>query len=190
MRAPVFCLLLIMVGCSSPTVIQTDLTRQKGVYIVGYSPDAAVRRQFEDQLQADLGAFDMVGYASYRDIDDITRTEPQEVIRAAIERSAAAIVVINQVSNSVVADPQRIRPNHPTVTEFFDAARDYIGTEYPPSEEVVAEVNGFLVSNDEARLVWSGASMSFRGDGRGGAIKDISEAIAKGLSEARREMLE
>ncbi len=185
MRGSFIVLLAVVVSCTAPTtLIQTDLTRQGGVYIVAYSPNADVRRQFEDQLASDLAGHDMMGFVSYNDVPNIMQSSPEEIVRFANEHNAAAVVVVNQVADSVVSNPNRVTPKHPTVEAFFDSARERLGDEVGADEQVVAEVNGFLVDGEKSRLVWSGASMSFSGDGRGTAIREISASVAAGLKQA------
>ena len=71
-------------ACGTPTrVVSTDLRYQTGVYVVGYSPRADVRRDFEDKLVEDLDGRGMTAFASHQDIADITQSSAQEILRAA-----------------------------------------------------------------------------------------------------------
>ena len=174
---------------SKTTVIRADFTKAAGVYVVGYTPDPAIRTAMEEQLVADLRARDAIAYPSHVDIPDITASNRDELIASANARTAIGIIVINQATadaaDSVVQNPQRVSPAHPDVQAFYDYSKDAQDAPLDPNQRVFAEVNLFIVDGDVANLFWSGTTWSFHADGQGSAIRSISETIADQLQHVR-----
>ncbi len=182
---------LILSACVTQTdVIRTDFTQNEGVYILGYSTDAGIRRTMEDQLVRDLKDREMIAYPSYPDLPDIQLTTRKNVLAAAHAKKTGAVVVINQVvagEEGVIDNPIRISPDHPDLQAFYDYTRTL--EENPEPDSVVfAEVNAFLIDGDKTRLIWTGTTWSFQADGAGGAISGISETIANEMRKIRDEM--
>lgn len=179
-------------GCASRTeVFHTDLTRQAGVYVVGYTSDPVVRATIEDQLVRDLAARDIAAWPSHPDLPDLTRGSASDVVGAATRHDAVGVILVNQVaadgSDAVVENPQRITPRHPDLQTFITESRDQMTAGTPAGQTVFAEVNLFLLDGDATRLFWSGTTWSFNADGRGTAARGISETIADQLESARAE---
>lgn len=180
-----------LTACVTRTdVIQTDLTRNAGAYVIGYSTVPEIRQSFEDQLVQDLKEREIVAYASYTDLPDIQATTRNSVLAAAHAKKTVAVVVINQVvagEDGVVENPLRISPDHPDLQAFYDHTRS-LEKNFEPDREVFAEVNAFFIDGDKTRLFWSGTTWSFQADGAGGAIGGISETIANEMRKIRDEM--
>ncbi len=180
-------LLVGLVACSSaPNVIQTDLTRQKGVYLVGYSLDASARRDFENELQTNLMAGGMLAHASHADIPDITDSDATEVLQYAVERGVVAIVIINNAQDSAVEDVRRLQIDTPGVREHFDKISRQRAV--VSGNDVVLEVNAFAIDGDTAKLAWSGVTAVFAPTSRTDAIEDLSESIAGALRSAQKRV--
>jgi hypothetical protein len=181
---------ILALGCASHTdVFSTDLTKQAGVYVVGYTTDAAARTALEDQLVTDLESREMVAWPSHADLATLETRDAADVIAAADRHDAAAVILINQVaadaSDSLVKDPQRITPLHPDLRTFFQESRDEMVDNHAAAQPVFAEVNLFLIDGKATRLYWSGTTWSFHADGQGTAVRGISEVIADQLRDAR-----
>jgi hypothetical protein len=181
--------LALLTACTQTNVFNTDLTKQEGVYIVGYTADKDLRKVFEDQLSADLAANNIKSYASYKDIDDITQSDAAEIMRLTSQKKAAAVVVINQVrltySASVELEPNRISPEHADLIAFYEHIKTQVVQAPKTGEATFAEVNTFAVDGQKTRLVWSGTTWSFDADGAGGAITAISDIVASELTKVR-----
>jgi hypothetical protein len=180
---------VVLAACTTKTtVIRADLTKGEGAYVVGYTPDPAIRTAIEEQLVADLRARDMIAYPSHVDIPDIAASSRKELIASANERAVIGVIVVNQVaadaSDSIVQDPQRVSPTHPDLQAFYAYSKDREQT-FDPDQRVFAEVNLFILDGDIANLFWSGTTWSFSADGQGSAIRSISEMIADQLQQVR-----
>lgn len=185
------CIALLLPGCGvQTTTVTADFRKQEGVYIVAYTDDRAIRTKMEDELVKDLTRRGMIAHPSHNDIDNITNSTRQEVIDNVKTKKLLAILVINQVardgSNSIVDNSRRISPTHPTLQAFYEHTK-LAATGYPENQEVFTEVNLFILDRGEAKHYWSGTTWSFRADGKGTAIRDISDLIAKQLAQLRRK---
>ncbi len=182
---------LILSACvTQPDVIRTDFTQNAGAYIIGYTTDAGIRRAMEGQLVQDLKDREMIAYPSYPDLPDIRLTTRENVLAAAHAKKTVAVVVINQVvagEDGVIDNPIRISPDHPDLKAFYDYTRT-LEENLERNGEVFAEVNAFLIDGDKTRLFWSGTTWSFHADGKGGAIRGISETIANEMAKIRDAM--
>lgn len=182
---------VLLCACTTaPDVIRTDFTKNKGVYIVGFTPDPAIRRQMEDQLTADLQARNIVAHPSYGDLPDISTTTRDSILRAANAKQTVAVLVINQVvadADGSIDNPVRTSPEHLNLQAFYDYSKS-VQESYDSQQAVFAEVNAFLIDGENTRLFWSGTTWSFQADGAGGAIRGISETIANEIEKIRDQM--
>lgn len=180
---------LLASACVQTSVMETDFTKQEGVYIVGYSTSPDMRKIFEDQLVKDLSELNIVAYPSYKDVEDITTSDAEQVVRLANLQKNAAIVVINQVTlgseAKVVLDPNRMSPDHPNLLSFYEYTKSQANLAHDNSGTVFAEVNTFAIDGKKTRLVWSGVTWSFEADGAGGAINGISQMVAGEIGKLR-----
>jgi len=184
--------LAALAGCASKTeIFTTDLTRQAGLYVVGYTTNPDLRRVFEDRLVADLTARGMIAYASYGDVPDLAVTSADDIIAAANRRAVVGVVLVNQAtaerSGSPVQNPARVTPLHPDIQTFYRLSRDEMMDAPSGSEPVFAEVNLFLVDGSSTRLLWSGTTWSFYEGTQSSAVSQVSETIAEQLRRARDE---
>jgi hypothetical protein len=191
-RVALLCSALALSACASNTeVFTTDLTRQQGLYVVGYTTDAAIRLAMEDQLVADLTARGIAAFPSHADIPDLANSSAEQVVRAADSQGALGVVLINQAvsdgGDSPVQNPQRVTPLHPDIRSFYAQSRHEMRDEPASGDPIFAEVNLFLVDGAATRLFWSGTTWTFNADGRGGAIQGISETVAAQMQQARDE---
>lgn len=183
--------LTLLAGCSTPPqVISTDLTRQSGVFVVGYVDREDIRIKLEDQFVADLTAQGIRAVPSNGDIKVIKKTSTRDMVRAANEHDVVAILVINRVAadggDSVIESNQRIRPNDPDLVAYLDRTRTE-ADDYAVDEPVFAEVNAFFVDGTKTRRFWTGTSWSFEGEDDD-VISDISQTIATELAKVAAEM--
>lgn len=189
----VFSLLNLTACVTETNVIRADLTQRQGVYVVGFTEQADIRANLEDQLVHDLTAKNIIARASYTDISDITRSSREEIIEQTSARKLLAVLLINQVaadaSDSVVADPNRVSPMHPDLQAFYEHAN--AERPQPPGvkQRVFAEINLFIVDGEQANLFWSGTTWSVNADGRGGAIKDVSQVVVEQLATVRSQFV-
>ena len=190
-------ILLLCSACVTQTeVVSADFTQQRGVYIVGFSDDRALRMQLEDELATHLSEEGMIAFPSHFDISNITTSDRDTVADAAMRKNAISVLVINQVSidasDSIIADPKRVSPLHPDLRAFFAHAVER-SQELPDSQHrVFAEVNLFVLDHnrlqDGANLFWSGTMWSDVGDRRAEAVEDVSTRIAEQLALVRDQV--
>ena len=182
---------LLLIGCTTTEVIEIEITGQ-GAYIVGYTDQSELRRAFEDQLVADLEKLDMRARASYPDFPSISGPSPEAVIQQAKDHGLAGIVIVNPVITDragPVTDPRRVTPEHRELRDFYGYTKGAIGHDYDPSREMFAEVNGYVINGDGTRLIWSGVTWTFKADGAGAAVSEVSKHIADNLVAARDDFL-
>ena len=190
MTSKLLCLTLLvtLAACAAkPDVISTDFTRNQGVYILAYGTDSSRRQLMENQLVADLGKYNIIGYPSHKDLTDINSVNRTAVLREANSKRTVAVVVVNQVApneSGLIENPLRVSPEHSDLMDFFEYSES-LESSYKPNQLVFAEVNTFWIDGAKARLAWSGTSWSFRADGAGGAIRGMSETIADELKTIR-----
>lgn len=186
-------LCLICLGISACTAVETkmvtaDFRKQEGLYIVAYTQNKVGRMRVEDRLASDLGSRNIIAVPSYLDIADVTNTTPTKVIAQAEARKLLAVLLINQVagdaSDSIIKNPRRISPLHPTLRAFYEHSKQDVSS-YDQNQEVFAEVNLFVLNKGEATLIWSGTTWSFRADGKGAAIGDISATIVDQIARLK-----
>jgi len=181
-------LLTVVTGCAAKTdVITFDLSKRAGAYVLAYTTNAQVRRMVEDRLVADLQADGGRGFASYQDLPDLSVANRTDLIAAANEKLALAVLVINEMTpgdQGPVDNPSRISPEHPDLQSFYDYSRT-VERQADPTQVVFAEVNAFLIEGDSARLIWTGTTWSFRADGKGGGIPGMSRQIVNELGKIR-----
>ena len=181
-------LVTLLCACTTQTtVIRADFTEREGALVVGYATDPGLRIAIEDQLVGDLTARNMVAFPSHPDIPDITVSNRYQLLALANTRKAVAVLVVNQVasdaSDSVVQNPRRVSPNHPDLRAFYDYTAENQPAPPQVGQRVMAEVNLFIVDGDQANLYWSGTTWSFQADGKGTALRGISELIADQLQQ-------
>ncbi len=175
--------LLLIAGCVTKTdVVQVDLTRNQGAYVLAYTTNVEVRRTMEDQLVKDLAARGIVAHASHLDLSDVSVTTRDSVVAAANARRVIAILVIRQVTGD--ANSISIAERNADLSAFYDGTRA-LAPSIERDQTVVAQVDAYLVDGNKTRLTWSGASWSFKADGAGTAIRGMSAAVADALVQIR-----
>ena len=178
-------------SCASTTdVISTDLTRQSGIYVVGYVDREDIRAKLEDKFVADLEARSLRGVASRHDLPAIKRVKPADIVRAANAHQVAAIMIINRVqkdgSESIITSEQRIAPGNPDLDAYYALTRQELDV-YDENEPVFAEVNAFFVDGRKTRRFWTGSTWTFAGEDDQ-VIGNISETIATEMAKVAGEM--
>ena len=186
-------IICLLTSCTTPTTVyKADLTKSQGVYVMAYVADPVVRARVENQIVEALTAQNIVAHASNADILNITSSSRNAIIRAANGKQTVGVLVVNQVaadaSDSVVADPKRISPQHPDLQAFYKHAQSVNQQPGAGEERVLVEINLFLLDGDDAKLYWSGTAWSIA-DGRGSAGQEISTLVAGQLAQIRKRMV-
>lgn len=175
--------LLLIASCVTKTdVVQVDLTRNQGAYVLAYTTNVDVRRTMEDQLVTDLAARGIVAHASHVDLPDVSATTRDSVVAAANARRVIAVLVIRQVTGDPNGTPVAAR--NADLSAFYDGTRARAPS-IDEDQTVFAQVDAYLVDGNKTRLTWSGASWSFKADGAGTAIRGMSAAVADALVQIR-----
>lgn len=180
-------------ACATQTQVRSiDLSERRGAYLIVYVPDPVLRRDAENQLVADLADRGILAFASHRDVEDITRSSPSRVRAAAMATGAAFVLLVNPVerdgSGALVDNPRRVSPEHPDLQAFYAYSRE----RQPPQtigDEVIIEVNLFVLGGERTNLLWSGTAWSFEADGKGRAVPGLSQQIADAMAQAKAELL-
>ena len=186
---PAFLLLAILsvlLGCTTTrTVRSVDLTRQSGIYVVGYTHDLERRGQFERQLVGRLIEQQFKAYASIDDIPDIAASTPQQLITQAREHQAVAVLMIKPVnSTEIQAHAQSMPSKYQILQDLYDESKAQI-EHYDPNQEAVFEVYGFILNSKEPQLFWSGTTWTFVADGMGSGINSITTILTEELVKLR-----
>ncbi|MEO0436141.1 MAG: hypothetical protein AAF098_04475 [Pseudomonadota bacterium] len=181
--------ILLLAACSTridPTALPG--VDGNGMYVLAYAKEQRIRRAMEDRLVSDLQTQGITAYASHRDLPSFGDIDRGAVLAAAKSKNALAILLVNRVipgQESLLKTSDRITPEHPNVKAFFEYTRD-LEVSPAPDSTVLVEVSGFLLEGDSAKLVWSGTTWSFNGDGSGGALVGISTTISDELGRLKR----
>ncbi len=192
MRSTTILILIALSACASTTnVIKTDLTVQRGVYVVGFIEREDIRRELEDRIVNNLATYEMIGFPSYLDIEKIKSTPIAQMVAAANSHRVAAVLIVNRVSrdgsDSIIASDKKIAPANPDLQEYYESTRDELDI-YGRDEAVFAEVNAFFIDGKKTRRFWTGTTWSFNIDNQGGAIEGMSATIAAELAKARDQI--
>lgn len=183
--------LLLLSACTTTDLITTDLTRQRGLYVIGYIDRDDIRVEIEDRLVKDLVPYELVAIASHFDIAKIKDATAAEMVAAANSHNVAAVLIINRVSrdgaDSIITEGERITPDNPDLLEYYERTKDELDN-YDNDEAVFAEVNAFFIDGEKTRRFWTGTTWSFDVDNQGGAIAGISATIAAELAKVRDEI--
>ena len=192
MRTTVLLILIMLSGCAGTTnVIKTDLTVQRGIYIVGFIERDDIRQQLENRIVNDLVNYEMIGIPSYLDIEEIKSTPITQLVTAANSHNVAAVLIVNRVSRdgsgSIISSDRKIAPINPDLQQYYESTKDELDV-YGRDEAVFAEVNAFFIDGKKTRRFWTGTTWSFNIDNQGGAIEGISATIAAELAKARDQI--
>ena len=184
---------LFLSACVTETkIIKADLTKRQGTYVVAFIADLDLRATVENQIVQDLAAQNIKARASNQDINNILLSSREDVLLEANQHDLLGVLVINQVaadaSDSIVADPQRVSPTHPNLRAFYAHANENAPQPTGDTQRVFAEMNLFILDEDQANLFWSGTVWTM-GDGRGSAVVEISDLVAQQLANARQRLL-
>lgn len=183
--------LLLLSACTTTDLITTDLTRQRGLYVIGYIDRDDIRVEIEDRLVKDLVPYELVAIASHFDIAKIKDATAAEMVAAANSHNVAAVLIINRVSrdgaDSIITEGERITPDNPDLLEYYERTKDELDN-YDNDEAVFAEVNAFFIDGEKTRRFWTGTTWSFDVDNQGGAIAGISATIAAEIAKVRDEI--
>lgn len=183
--------LLLLSACTTTDLITTDLTRQRGLYVIGYIDRDDIRVEIEDRLVRDLVPYELVAVASHFDIAKIKDATAAEMVAAANSHNVAAVLIINRVSrdgaDSIITEGERITPDNPDLLEYYELTKDELDN-YDNDEAVFAEVHAFFIDGEKTRRFWTGTTWSFDVDNQGGAIAGISATIAAELAKVRDEI--
>ncbi len=162
---------LIAAGCASTTLTNSwrapDYSGvMRSLVVVGVSKQASVRRVFEDEFAAQLGAQGVRAVPSYTLVPEDGPID-KDTLRSAVDSTNADAVIITRlvkVTNEVVvtqAGPPLAARYDPYYYGFY--SRAWIGYYEPPVvhqyDVVTAETTVFV--KDRAEPVWSGTTETF-----------------------------
>lgn len=189
------CIVLLptfLFACSSPAQPPpvADVTEQR-VFLIGFSPNADVRRMFEDQLQAALLDHRVDAVQSHLAIPSFQAIEHPTILAAADANQASLILVVRRLAvdddryaTGIPDQPTRGMRAYRTLNDFLASYETRPPTPPPPSRQVV-EVYGYTRDGAGARLIWSGFSwVDFDGDLES-AIAETAELIASNMAQSR-----
>lgn len=187
-------MLAAIAACSSTTNVTQHVGSEarKGTYIIALTEFQKVRRMFEDRLAADMAERGLTAYTSYNDLPDTRNSTREEALAAARARNALFVLAVEDVvpgQDTQVQAEGRITRERKTLQEFFEQNKP-ADQEYDPDKTVFVEVSAFQIRDTDTILVWSGTTWSFRADGQGGAIGDISSTIADAIDTERNRYIE
>jgi len=183
---------MVLAACSSPAQPPSGvgITEQR-VLLVGFSPNADVRRLFENQLQAALRDHAVNAVQSHLAIPNFEAIEHATILAAAHENEASLILMVRRLAvdddRYAAGSPEPpVRDMHAyrTLRDFLASYEQRPPTPPPPSRQVV-EVYGYTRDGAGARLIWSGFSwVDFDGNLER-AISETAEMIADNMAQSR-----
>lgn len=181
---------LLFAGCAGAPTAEpgaTVGTPGNPVLLVAYTPNETVRLRFEDRLQADLAAEDVIAVPSHELVSAFPLVNRRQLIDAAAERNAPMILMVRRLITEMPGEGDTPPPGvtrHRTLQEYFlNVDRQRLPDVPPPGLQVI-EVAGYLRRADATELVWSGyVWVDFEGD-LDAAIGETSELIARNLAPA------
>ncbi|MDA1075313.1 MAG: hypothetical protein O3A63_11215 [Proteobacteria bacterium] len=183
-----FVIFALLAGCTGPTTVRTyDLTKHQGVYIVGYTMDEEVRRDFEDLMAEDLLAENFQVFKSYENLADVTRVKPETVVSRANDLSALTILLVNPV-NADAAAPPVAKSEVERQQEMLKDLRTHLveaQTDYDPESVANIDVRLFLLSDKPPEMVWSGSIKLFDVGERAATLDGLSKMIVQALIAVR-----
>ncbi|MCC5873437.1 MAG: hypothetical protein JJU22_13645 [Gammaproteobacteria bacterium] len=190
--ASLLLLTILLAGCSTPATPPPvdDVTDQR-VLLVGYSPNAEVRRMFEDRLHEALLDHDVSAVQSHLTIADFAAIEHARILSAAEANDASLILMVRRLAvaddryaDRIPEQPPRGMRAYRTLQDFLASHEQRPPTPPPPGRQVV-EVYGYTRDGAGARLIWSGFSwVDFDGNLER-AIGETAELIASNMASSR-----
>ena len=181
-------LAFLQTACTShyeTSTITADFRHKSGVYIIGYTQNQLARTAIETALVKNLGANDIVAYASIEDFPNIVAATPDQLRSKADEKAVISVIILNRVSSdasdSLVKNPARISPLHPTLQQFYAASESESVDNFKDSDSVFVEVNLFILEGDKAKLYWSGTTWTKKDTDQNIAVTDLAETISDQL---------
>jgi len=183
-------LVVLLTACAGPTqVIDTDLTRVSGVYVIAYVDRPDLRERVERGFVHSLEQQGVRAVPSGPDLPDIKQASPAEILAAANRHRVAAVLIVNRLdpdgANSLVPEGPQISPRHPDLRAYLQRTRQE-ADDYADQDPVFVEANAFLVDGNKSRRVWSGTSWTLLA-GETDAIASVGDTIAEALAAAIRE---
>lgn len=180
----------LVTACSAPAPADTDITDQR-VLLIGFSPNADVRRMFEDDLRAALLDHEVKAVQSHLSIPAFTALEHARILAAAHANEAGLILMVRRLAvdddryaTDMPERPVRDMRAYRTLQDFLSSYEQRPPTPPPPSRQVV-EVYGYTRDGAGARLIWSGFSwVDFDGNLER-AIHETAELIADNMAQSR-----
>lgn len=171
------------------STITADFRHKSGVYIVGYTDNQSARTEIETTLANDLRMNEIEAHKSIDDFANISTATADQLRVKANEKSVLAVIVLNRVStdasDSVVQNPARVSPLHPSLQEFYAQSSLESADNFADSDAVFVEVNLFIIDGSEAKLYWSGTTWTNQGTDQSVAITDIAKTISDQLVNLR-----
>jgi hypothetical protein len=182
----------LLAGCAAPTVLNTQWSNpqftgkppMRSILVMGITKDPNNRRNFEDQMVAQLAARGVKAVPSYRFAPDVGAVE-QVKLEQAVKEAGAAGVLLTRVVN--VTEQVHVSPGMvmgPPMGYGFGGFYGYYGgmwaTSYvmPPTvyttQHVAADTRLFETAN--YTLVWSASTTTTPGSG---SVMSLFEQFSK-----------
>jgi hypothetical protein len=189
---PLFLACLLLAGCASAPQTAGQAGATVGspgnpVLVIAFTPNETVRVRFEDRLQADLAAKDIIAVPGHDLVSSFALLNRDQLLIAAEELNAPMILMVRRLITELPGDgssPPTGIERHRTLQEYMLNVDRQRLPDLPPAGRQVIEVAGYLRNANATELVWSGYSwVDFHGD-LDAAIAETSETIARNLAPA------
>lgn len=187
MFIPLLTMVLVLVaGCApEPKIRKVDLTRQSGIYVVGYTDNFKLRRTFENQLADKLRQQQFTVFVSSDEIPDITDSTPEMVIDLAISHGAVAVLTVTPInSDKPRPDTPQMASQYRMLQDFYHESKNKVNN-YNPDKEAFFEIHAFVLDSNQPTTIWSGTTWTFEADGKGGGIDSVTETLTQVLVQIR-----
>lgn len=182
----------LLAACSAPAQPPNaaDITDQR-VFLVGFSPNAEVRRLFEDDLEVSLVGHDVKAVQSHLSIPAFEDLEHDRILAAADAQDASLILMVRRLAAEgerhgagLPEPPARDMRAYRTLQDFLTSYERRPPTPPPPGRQVV-EVYGYSRDEAGAHLIWSGYSWVAYDGNLERAIHETAELIADNMAQSR-----
>jgi len=182
-----YCCIVSMSGCQTQNQQSTvNIGSGSGLYIIAHVGYPGARMNLENQMVIDLAQRGIKTYASYVDFPNIDSIEAVKVKEFARGHKVLGVLLIRQLpKESELNNLGRHSDNQATLKTFYEHSKSLSANAYTKDEEVRAGVSLYALDGGDAKIFWHGETWSFRADGEGNAIRDISQTIAEQVSRLK-----
>lgn len=185
--------ILALAGCSTASPVISEWRNPaygpvsfKRVLVGGLSGEPSIRRNFEDEFIAQLGAAGIAGVPSYRYLSDEDKIDEAKLKQAAEKAGADAVIF----ARSIAVEQKTQYGSNYYPTPWFGLYGSHIGAAWSlpygaPSvyryNEYTSETTLYDVSKNE--IVWTGTVKTQEPEDVKAAIKNYVQVIIKSLQE-------